>query len=330
MTAPLRQLADDASIRIGTCVNRRAFETDDAYRDVLAREFNVVTPENWLKPGLIHPEADRYDFDAGDALVVFAEEQRMEVHGHTLVWHNQNPAWLQEGTWSRGDLLRIMQEHIETVVGRYSGRIAMWDVVNEGIESEGGVLRPTFWHKIVGPDYFDYAFRWAHEADPSARLFYNDFGADDMNEKSDAMYKLVSGMLDRGVPIHGVGLQMHLALENPLDPDSVLENMTRFGKLGLEVQITEIDVQINAESAEQPLPGRLSTQAETFSEMLRALVESEAGTAFIMWGFSDKYSWLPNFMNRPEWGTIMDEQFVPKPAYNAVHEVLADFAQGKL
>jgi len=328
MNTPLRELADRAGIRIGTCVNRRAFESDPVYRDVLAREFSIVTPENVMKPGPIHPDPDRYDFAAADALVAFAEEHNMQVHGHALVWHEQNPAWLTDGTWTRSTLLDIMREHISAVAGRYRGRVHIWDVLNEAIVSEGSDLRPTFWHETVGPDYIDHAFRWAHEADAAARLFYNDFGADGVNEKSDAIYALVKGMLARGVPIHGVGLQMHVSLRNAPDADSVRRNVARYGELGLEVQITEMDVAVNPPEETRPMPERLAAQARVFADTLRALVDSDAGTALIMWGLSDKYSWLPRFLKRDEWGLIFDAEFAPKPAYHALHEALSRAAGG--
>ena len=325
----LREIADRAGIRIGTCVNRRAFENDPVYRDVLAREFNIVTPENVMKPGPIHPEPDRYDFTAADALVAFAEEHDMQVHGHALVWHEQNPTWLTEGAWTRSTMLDVMREHISSVVGRYRGRVHIWDVLNEAIISEGSALRPTLWHETVGPDYIDHAFRWAHEADPGARLFCNDFGADGMNEKSDAMYALVKGMLARGVPIHGVGLQMHVSLRNAPDADGVARNIARYGKLGLEVQITEMDVCVNEPGESGSLPERLEAQAEVYRQVVDAIVGDDAGTALIMWGLSDKYSWLPRFKKREEWGLILDEEFAPKPAYHALHDVLSRAADGR-
>ena len=137
---------------------------------------------------------------------------------------SQLPAWLTEGTWTRDELIAIIREHITTVVGHYRGRVAAWDVVNEGVGDDGS-LRDTIWLRGIGPEYIDMAFRWAHEADPDALLFYNDYAGEGLGTKSDAIYALVQGLLERGVPINGVGLQMHVSLRWSPQPQDVAANM---------------------------------------------------------------------------------------------------------
>lgn len=182
----------------------------------------------------------------------------MYFHGHVLVWHNQLPEWLVPFQYTDRELRRLPQEHVRTVAGRYAGVVDTWDVVNEAVADDGG-LRETPWLRAFGEEYLDSAFEWAHQSTPEADLSYNDYGADGINDKSDEIYELVSGMLDRGVPIDGVGLQMH-ALHDPVDPDSVAENIERFKDLGLEVEITEMDV---AYTAEDPPEDHQTVQQST-------------------------------------------------------------------
>lgn len=319
LTGPsLRKLATPRNVWIGTAVAPEPLRCEPAYAGVLGREFSMVTTENALKFGPVHPARDRYDFEAADAIVKFAESNDMWVRGHTLVWHIQQPAWLEEGKWTRDELIEVLREHITTVVGRYRGRIAAWDVVNEAIE-EDGTLRDTLWLQVIGPEYIELAFRWAHEADPDALLFYNDYACEGLGCKSDAVYALVQGMLERDVPIHGVGLQSHLVLASPPDLEGVRANIERLGDLGLLVHVTEMDVRMQGE----PTEAKLKRQAQMYGEFLETCLAAENCTAFVLWGFTDRHSWIPGF--QPGWGSalIFDESYQPKPAYEALRGVLS-------
>jgi endo-1,4-beta-xylanase len=246
--------------------------------------------------------------------VEFALANDMAVRGHVLVWHQQNPAWLTNGSWTKDSLNAVLKDHIQTVVGRYKGKILYWDVINEAVEATG--LRDTLWLSMLGSEYLDNAFYWAHEADPQARLFYNDYETEGMNGKSDKVYELVKGMLERGVPVHGVGLQMHIPVSNV--PYGLLENMQRLAALGLEVHITELDVRIDG----QATSAKLQAQAETYREIMAACLQVEKCTAFITWGFTDAHSWVPGFFKGWSSALLFDEQYQPKPAYDALQEVL--------
>ena len=210
----LRDLAPRRGLAIGAAVDVSALRSDPVYAQILAQEFNMLTAENALKFGPLRPSRDSYDFSAADILVQFAQDHDMQVRGHTLVWHNQLPDWLTQGTFSREELSAILKEHILTVVGRYRGKIAAWDVVNEAV-GDNGQMRDTFWLRGIGPEYLDLAFQWAHEADPQAKLFYNDYNGEGLGSKSDAIYRLLKELLQRRVPVDGVGLQMHLTLDAP-------------------------------------------------------------------------------------------------------------------
>lgn len=203
----------------------------------------------------------------------------------------------------------------------------IWDVVNEGLD-DNGALRDSIWLRGIGPDYIDWAFRWARQANPQARLFYNDYGGEGLGQKSDAIYNLLKGLLQRGVPVNGVGLQMHVSIDAYPDPQDVLANMKRLVALGLEVQITEMDVQIQHDH--RPMEQRLEAQAQIYRDMLSACLAAKNCTAFAMWGFIDRYSWIPQFTGHPDAPLIFDESYRPKPAYVALVSVLKEALKRKV
>ena len=316
----LRSLAQIHGIYIGSAVGPQLLRRDSLYAETLAREFNMITPENAMKFAPLCPSRNQYDFRGADGIVDFAEAHVMQVRGHTLVWHNQLPRWLREGIWTRDESIEILREHIMTVVERYRGRVLVWDVLNEGVANDGS-LRDTIWLKNIGSHYIDLAFRWAHEADPDALLFYNDTHAEGLGRKSDAIHALVQDLLRRGVPIHGVGLQMHISLESAPKPQDVLTNINRLSALGLQVHITEMDVRIKEPVTKE----KLDAQARVYRDMLEVCLSAQNCTAFVMWGFTDRYSWIPRFFRGTRAGLIFDESYQPKPAYNALRDAFVKF-----
>lgn len=315
--APLRELAAVHGLPFGASVNEQVFAAEPGYRAVLAREFSKLTPENALKFERVHPAPGRYDFTMGDRLVDFAGQHGMQVHGHTLLWHQQLPAWLTTGDYSSEELRAILREHIHTVVGHYRGRIAVWDVVSEAIDDDGQ-LRETFWLRGIGPDYIALAFHWAHEADPDARLLYNDYGNEGSNAKSTAIMELLAGLRREGVPVHGVGMQMHLSSDYAPGALDTWLNMQRLRLLGLEVHITEMDVALRVPADE----AALQRQADIYRAMLGACLNAGNCKSFALWGFTDRYSWVPEFF--PGWGAALplDETYRPKLAYEALQGAL--------
>jgi endo-1,4-beta-xylanase len=301
---------------IGTAVDARALRRA-GYRVEVAREFSSVTPENVMKWEVTEPERGRFEFDKADRLVDFARDHGMRVRGHTLVWHIQNPAWLVDGRFSRARLIEILREHIHRVVGRYRGRVASWDVVNEAVRDDG-TLRPSQWLKRIGPEYIGLAFHFAHEADPGATLFYNEIGAEsEGSAKSQAVYDMLAKLRERGVPVGGIGFEGHFSLEGP--PPTFRRNMERFARLGLQVAVTEADVRVRLPVS----PAERQVQADSFADALSDCVAVRACRSFTVWGFTDRYSWVPE--NQPGYGaaTLLDDQLEPKPAYRALHRVLA-------
>lgn len=323
---------------IGAAVVTQSLRWNQQLRDVAAREFNMLTSTEAFNWRPLRPARDQYQFCATDQVVAFAEANGMRVHAGHLSW-DKNPAWLTEGKFSRDELIAILREHIQTVVGRYRGRVQAWNVVNEvfAYDNTGRLLKTddTIWMRGIGPEYIDMAFRWAHEADPQAVLLFNDVDAEgtgcaarcgagggSRNLKSDALYEFVKGMLARGVPINGVGMQTHwgarLAFPT-VDPATVAPNMKRLADLGLEVWVTEMDLPI----AKPVTPDKLAAQAQTYRQMLGACLAAPNCKALIVWGIYDGDSMAqdPRF---PTYAAplLFDEAFRPKPAYEALANVL--------
>jgi endo-1,4-beta-xylanase len=316
----LRLYASQRGTLIGTAVAYTPLTQDKLYAQTLAREFSILTPENAMKFDAVHLSENTYDFSQADAIVQFAEQNGMQVRGHTLVWHNQLPQWLTGGNFTHDQLIAILKDHILTVVGHYRGKAAAWDVVNEAVDDNGS-LRDSIWLKTIGPEYIDMAFNWAHQADPQAQLFYNDYDNADLGTKSNAIYALLQGLLKRGVPVHGVGFQMHVNLDSPPRSADVAANMKRLADLGLKVQITEMDVRIQG----APTEGQLAAQAGIYHDTMQTCLSAKNCNAFVLWGFTDRYSWIPDAF--PGYGSalIFDGSYAPKPAYTALLEAL----QGK-
>ncbi|MBE9158327.1 endo-1,4-beta-xylanase [Nodosilinea sp. LEGE 06152] len=317
----LADLARGQDLYVGTAVNSKALERDRQYRRLLAQEFNLVTAENDMKLERLQPRPNEFDFSRADRLIAFASHHHMAVRGHTLVWHQAIPDWLEQQDWSRAELMALLENHIKTVVGRYRGQIVAWDVVNEAI-ADDGTLRDTLWLRGIGPNYIEMAFRWAHQADPDALLMYNDYGGEGLNRKSDAIYDLVQSLLAKDVPIHGVGLQMHIQNNGSPSPQAVADNMARLADLGLQAHITEMDVRVQQPSSLDDA----DRQANIYQTMLQTCLQAENCNTFVTWGFSDRYSWVPGHFEG--WGEalIFDHDYQSKPAYHSLIEVLTNYS----
>ncbi|MDT6984967.1 endo-1,4-beta-xylanase [Streptomyces lusitanus] len=302
------------------------FTHDNEYRKVLGREFSSVSPENQMKWDYIHPERDRYDFGQADAIVEFARRNHQVVRGHTLLWHSQNPAWLEQGDFTKAELRDILREHITTVVGRYRGRIQQWDVANEIFDDQGNLrTQDNIWIRELGPGIVADAFRWAHKADPKAKLFFNDFNVESVNAKSDAYYALVKDLRAQRVPVHGFSVQGHLSTRYGF-PGDLADNLRRFDALGLETAVTELDVRMDVPEGSLPTPAQEKQQAEYYQRMLEGCLEVDGCNSFTIWGFTDKYSWVPVFFQGEGFATVMTDDFTRKPAYYAVRDTLKEAA----
>lgn len=323
----LRRLADLRGIYVGAAVSSKAEIRTPAYDSTLARSFNGLVAENAMKFANVAKEGRGvYNFTIADAIVDFARNNGMKVRGHTLVWNISTPAWfnnLSGEMASRDTTLRIMREHIDTMVTRYRGRIYEWDVVNEAISAEGGPAPsyrndPTsrWYNRVKDIAYVDSAFKWAQAADTSALLFYNDLGGEHISRpKSQNIYDLVVGLKERGVPIHGVGLQSHLWL-NGLDTSAIGQNMRRLAALGLVISMTEVDIELPSNNVD------LGRQKQHYKALAKLCLSIPACRSFYTWGLNDAQSYMgesaaPLMFS----GTTT---ITPKPAYWGVVEALAE------
>ncbi|WP_188190104.1 endo-1,4-beta-xylanase [Nonomuraea sp. SYSU D8015] len=293
-------------------------DTLGVHGELLARHFNGITPGNELKWDATEPREGEFAFADGDHLVDFGVEHDMTIRGHTLVWHSQTPAWVFEGA-DKETLLRRVENHVRTLVTRYKGKISAWDVVNEVIdENQPDGLRRSKWYEIAGLDYIRTAFRVAREADPDAKLFINDYNTE-FPRKREALYALVKRLKDEGVPIDGVGHQLHLNIEQP--PASYVEDtIERFATLGVDQQVTELDVSIYTDfvsSYPSIPPELLAEQGHRYKELFDVF-RRQAGklSSVTVWGGSDDVSWLNTWpiprLNAP---LLFDHDLQAKPAY---------------
>lgn len=329
--APLKELYKD-TFHIGAAVNPKTIESQ---KSLLAYHFNSITAENEMKFSSVHPQEDVYTFEDADVIAAFASEHGMALRGHTLVWHNQTPDWLFDngngGLAERDVLLARLRSHIQTVVSRYKDVIYCWDVVNEVISDDADVdafLRSSKWLDIAGEDFIAKAFEFAHEADPQALLFYNDYNESNPY-KRERIYRLVHSLLDQGVPIHGVGLQAHWNLYDP-SLDDVRAAIERYAQLGLQLQLTELDVSVfrfedRRSDLAHPTQEMLELQAERYESIFRLLHEYRQHiSAVTFWGAADNYTWLDDFpvRGRKNWPFLFDKDQRPKESYQRVARVV--------
>lgn len=322
-------------LKIGAAINSWHLNRESTEYAVIAKHFNVFTLENQSKPEPVHPEEDRWVFDPVDRFVGFGEENGVTLRGHTLVWHSQVPGWFfrdGEGDASSELLLNRMRDHIRTMVTRYRGKIHTWDVVNEVLRDEGG-LRESAWYRISGKEYIKEAFRTAHEADPDARLIINDYNLESSDAKADTMEQLVRKMLEKGVPVHGIGLQMHLGLDT--DMERLKKNVAKLASLrkiapDFKLEVTELDMSCyrwgdDAEDINwtEEMTARFTAK---YTELFRYYLElAEEGVldTVVFWGLHDGVSWLNGFPKKHKnYPLLIGRDFETKPAFYDVIELV--------
>ena len=332
---------------IGAALNRRQFsEEDPRAMSIINAHFNSITPENQLKWQYVHPSPDKYDFNGSDRYVQFGEKHGMYVIGHTLVWHRQTPDWVfEDGNGkpaSRDLLLSRLRDHIHTVVGRYKGRIKGWDVVNEAIEANG-TMRQSKWLKIIGEDYVAKAFEFAHEADPNAQLYYNDYSLENEPKRRGAI-ELIKRLQAVGIPVAAVGLQGHNRLNWPT-VEQQDATIAAFAKLGIKVNITELDMDVLPAVSEEAGPSlkltpELEAKLNPFASSLPEGIEKEQAKRYgelfavylkyrdvidriTFWGVTDGDTWLNNWpvRGRTNYPLLFDRDGKPKLAFDAVIKI---------
>lgn len=314
---------------IGVAVSPQSIKGEEA--NLILQHFNSLTAENVMKPGPIHPEENRYNWKAADDIVNFAQEHKLKVRGHTLCWHQQTGDWFFKDAngkeASKELVLERLKDHITTVVSRYKGKIYAWDVLNEVIADDSTkLIRETPWSKICGEEYIAKAFEYAHEADPNALLFYNDYNTE-RPEKRERIFKFLKKLVDAKVPIHGVGLQGHWSIFEPSEKE-LTKAIEQFSSLGLKIQITELDVSIY--KWEKFQRGRKQGESDQFTQeleqkqiekyrmifsALRKFKNVITGVTF--WNVSDKHTWLDHYPveGRKNYPLLFDQNLKPKKVF---------------
>jgi endo-1,4-beta-xylanase len=313
----LRIAAAAAGRHVGAALQASLLRSEPDYAAAAAHHFDDVTAEYEMKWGQIERQRGVRVYGPADEIVAFAAARGMTVKGHALVWHGDSPAWL-EGL-SPAEVREALGEHVAATVGRYRGRVRAWDVVNEAIADDRPGLRDTVYLRKLGPDYVAEAFALAHEADPDALLVYNDYGGEGLNRKSDDVYALVRDLVGRGVPIGGVGLQMHLdAASRPATAD-IARNVARLAALGLRVNISEMDVRVARVTGDRA--AKLAEQRRVYHDVVAVCLAEPRCDAITFWGFTDRHSWIDAFFG-PDDPLLFDDAYGAKPAYQGVLDAL--------
>jgi endo-1,4-beta-xylanase len=309
LAATLRDAAAEQNRFFGAAIADNRY-SDSTYSTIAATEFSSVTAENVMKWETIEPSRNSFNYAGGDRLVAFAQQHGQQVYGHTLVWHSQLPNWVSGGGFNATELNAIMVNHITNVVDHYEGDVEYWDVVNE-VFNEDGTLRPSVFQTTIGSAYIANAFRAADAADPNAKLCINDYNIEADNAKSDGLYNLVSSLLAQGVPIDCVGFQSHLILDQI--PSTFRANLQRFADLGLEVNITELDIRMTMPSDS----AKLQRQATQYASVVSTCLAISRCGGVTVWGIGDGDSWVPDVFPGEGAALLWNESYQKKPAYNA-------------
>lgn len=331
----LQQAASQRALLMGAAADASEFGEPDplklepAYAATLSTQYNMLEPENAMKWNPIHPAQNTYNWAPADELVAFAQAHQMQVRGHNLCWWSYNPAWVTTlaATATPDTMAGVLKDHINQVVTHYKGQVFAWDVVNEAVSDTqtgtGTVLKNSIWYNqpgigLTGTGYVEQALRWAHDADPNALLFYNDYNIEAPGAKFNAVYAMVKDFVARGVPIQGVGIQMHIDTSGYPSSTGLAQNIQQLTALGLQVHITEMDVRIQVDSSGNASQANLQAQAQTYQRILTVCLQNPGCTAFQTWGFTDKHSWIPG--SYPGFGAALpfDASYQSKPAVNAM------------
>jgi endo-1,4-beta-xylanase len=313
---------------VGVAVAPRMLHGEDSA--LIVNHFNSLTAENAMKMEPLHPRENEYFWKDADEIAAFAQKHKMKLRGHNLLWHAQAPSWMfkdaKGDTVSKAVLLQRLKEHITTVVKHFKNSTYGWDVVNEAVDDRDSVVyRPTAWYKIIGEEFIAKAFEYAHEADPKSVLFYNDYNTENPR-KREKIYQIVKKLKEAGVPIHGVGLQGHWSVNNP-SREELEKSIQMFSSLGLQVQVTELDVSVyGGRQGGQLIQGRRDTsstftpemeqqQRDKYKMVFNIFRENKGKlTGVTFWNVSDRYSWLDG-RGRKNYPLLFDMSRQPKKAY---------------
>ncbi|KAK3379134.1 glycoside hydrolase superfamily [Lasiosphaeria ovina] len=324
--AQLNALAKDAGLLyFGTAVSP-SDSSDSAYykleNDI--KNFGQYTPDNAQKWDATEPSRGRFSYGQADSIVNRALSNKMLMRCHTLVWYSQLPGWVSSGSWTKDTMTAVMQSHISNVMGHFKGKCYAWDVVNEALEDDGSYRNNPFL-KALGDSYFAVAFKFAAAADPSAKLYYNDYNLEYFPVKADGAVRIVKLVQAAGVPIHGVGLQAHMTVGRTPSRENLTWTLNKYVALDLDVAYTELDIRI------KPLPSNsssLQAQAKEYEAMVGSCLDVPRCVGITLWGFGDSHSWIPQTFSNAGDSCLFDKNSKPKPAFSSVSALLAS-ASGK-
>lgn len=321
-------LKNAASFPIGASINVRLLRSDSLYRKTILENFNSVTAENAMKWEATEPIQDNYNMSDADDLVNFALKNNLRIHGHNLAWYQGNPQWLENFKGERSDWQQLLRRHIQTIMNRYKGKINSWDVINEAFDGDGKYRINNIWGKHLGNEYIVEAFRIAHETDPKALLFYNDYGMEESSSKSDAILKLIDQLKRSKIPINGVGLQMHINIHTP--DQAISSTIKKFAATGLLIHISELDIRINEKenkllSLNKSLDDQQAEKYHFLVSAYKTLVPYKQQFGITTWDVGDKDSWIRRLYCTNDWPLLFDDNYSKKQSYfSFLHALKSD------
>lgn len=306
-----------ANFPIGVAIEPYDLVLGSRNKEIVDQQFNSITPENVFKPSYIHPSQNIFNWSQANEIVNYCLIQNKRLHGHTLLWHNQLPQWMWDFQGNNVEWEAMFKYHIQSICTHFRGKIAAWDVINEAFNKDG-TLRNSIWKQHIGADYLEKAFLYAHQADPDALLFYNDYNLALNANKRRAVIALIKNLKQRNIPIHGIGLQMHMSVAHPSNKDIEMA-LKEFSELGLKIHLSEIDVSLNPSGSEEfqlteELLKRQADKLAVVSHLYQQLPKNQQyGMTF--WGHSDGHSWIRSFFNRRDYPLLFDDNYEAKPMY---------------
>ena len=312
-----KSLIDCVAFYCGSVVDLNRMSANADYETIVNTQFNSVTAENIMKPEFLHPSENTFNWTEADQLAEYCASNSKRLHGHTLIWHQQLPSWMSNFQGTKTDWEAMMREHIFQIVNHFKGNVSSWDVVNE-VFNDDGTLRHTIWKEHIGSSYIEKAFQFAHEADPDAKLFYNDYSLAINPIKREAVLSFLNNLKRRGVPIDGIGMQMHIFIGFPENVE-IATAIDAIWKHDYLVHISELDISINPLSQEmQEAPeNELTRQAEKYLYVFKSFdsIPDKYKFGITIWGIGDGDSWIRYYYNRDDYPLLFDDNYVPKPAF---------------
>lgn len=316
-------LYNSSSYPIGVALNYDEFKYNSKNANITQKQFNSITAENTFKADLLHPDIDTYNWLEADELATYCKLNDKRLHGHTLIWHQQLPDWILNFQGNKAEWENIFKLHIQTIVGHFKGQVESWDVVNEAF-NEDGTLRNSIWRQKLGNDYIQRAFEYAHEADPDALLFYNDYNLESNPTKRNNVLSYLNNLKFNDVTIDGIGIQMHINIDSP-ESSQIAKTFEDFSKYDYLIHVSELDIAINPSNKDIELNKQLlDRQALKYAEVaeLYNQIPSDFQYGITIWGVSDKDSWIPIQFKRKDYPLLFDDDYEPKTCYCKLKDAL--------